>query len=58
MMLEYNKTQDPKRIMNKDSLNLYNFLCDKINELGEVQFVKWYKKNKKEIKKKYERGEI
>ena len=44
--------------MNKDSLNLYNFLCDKINELGEVQFVKWYKKNKKEIKKKYERGEI
>ena len=44
-----------KRLMYKDSQNLLVYLLTVMNDYGEEKFLSWYKKNKKELKKKYGR---
>ena len=45
-----------KRIMNKESENLLAHLLWYLSILGEKEFLNFYKRNKKDIKHKYETG--
>ena len=49
----WNDKCEGKRLMHVDSYNLTKTLLNKIKELGEEEFYKWYKENKKQLKEKY-----
>lgn len=52
----YEKACRGKRLMHNDSENLLVLLLTKVKELRMKEFVKWYKKNKKTLKKAYNEG--
>lgn len=49
----YEKACRGKRLMHNDSEDLLVLLLTKVKELRMKEFVKWYKKNKKMLKKAY-----
>lgn len=45
-----------KRIMNRNSMELLEFLLTMLKVLGEEEFVEWYKKKKEVLKEEYEQN--
>lgn len=51
--LEYHLKFKEKKILHKDTLRLFELLLGKLAELNVKEFHKWFKKNKKTLKKTY-----
>ena len=59
MPLEYHNKFKHKKIYHKDTLELFELLLTKLSELDTNEFLKWYRKNKKQLKQNYNKvGDI
>lgn len=56
MLLNYWGTKCQDRLMEKTSFQLVDKLIRMFYNLGEDEFVKWYRANKKTLKKEYNKG--
>ena len=52
--LKYHNRTKKKRVYHKDTLELLDLLMSYLNELGEKEFFKWYKRCKSILKDIYE----